>query len=182
MEQDDTQPADLARDTAVTRLEPAPGWYTAALPPSWNYLTPSGGVLMTVALRAMQAEVPDLRPVSATALFCSPVPHGPLEVRVEVLRRGRVAAQLRAALSSSQAPGPGLAGSATFARELPGPDGDFVAMPADLPGPAGLVPDEHEHQGWIPKFMRNFDVRTALGHRHWTEEWAPSPPRHARWY
>ena len=44
---------DLARDTAVTRLKAAPGWYTASLGPEWNFVTPSGGVLMTIAMRAM---------------------------------------------------------------------------------------------------------------------------------
>jgi acyl-coenzyme A thioesterase PaaI-like protein len=82
---------------------------TADLPHAWDFRTPSGGVLMTVAMRAMQAELDDpaLRPISANTHFCSPVPAGPLEVRVEVLRRGNVAAQVRAALSSTTMPGPG---------------------------------------------------------------------------
>ena len=63
--------ADLAADTAVKRLEKAPGWYTADLPETWNFFTPSGGVLMTVALRAMRDELaqPDFRLLSATSLF-----------------------------------------------------------------------------------------------------------------
>ena len=77
---------DLAADTAVTKLRVAPGWYTANVPPHWNFRTPSGGVLMTVAMRAMAEELgdPQLRPISANTHFCSPVPAGPLEVRVEV--------------------------------------------------------------------------------------------------
>jgi hypothetical protein len=51
--------ADLARDTAVTRLDAAPGWYTAALSDAWDFRTPSGGALMTVAMRAMQQELAD---------------------------------------------------------------------------------------------------------------------------
>ena len=90
--------SDLARDTAVTRLASAPGWYTAELSDAWDFRTPSGGVLMTVAMRAMQAELadPGFRPVSANTHFCSPVPAGPLEIRVEVLRHGGAAAQVRA--------------------------------------------------------------------------------------
>src|SRR5215475_2803766 len=115
---------DLRRDTAVTRLAVAPGWYTADLPPAWHFRTPSGGVLMTVAMRAMEAELddPGLRPVSANTHFCSPVPPGPLEVRVEVLRKVNVAAQVRAALSSTTMPGPCLEVSATFGRFRDGLD------------------------------------------------------------
>ncbi len=123
-------------DTAVTRLKAAPGWYTANLPPAWNFLTPCGGVLMTVAMRAMQEELndPELRPLSANTHFCSPVPAGPLEVRVEVLRHGGAAAQMRAQLSSTTVPGPGLEVSATFGRERDGVDVIDTAPP-DVPGP-----------------------------------------------
>src|SRR5262245_56886097 len=90
-------PSDLARGTAVGPLKAAPGWYTAMLPDDWSFATPSGGVLMTVALRAMRAELSsaDLLPVSATTVFCSPVPAGPLEIRVETLRKSGGAAQMR---------------------------------------------------------------------------------------
>ena len=72
--------ADLAADTRVVSLKAAPGWYTAELPEHWNFRTPSGGVLMTLALRAMQEELadPSFLPVSATTVFCSPVPHCPV--------------------------------------------------------------------------------------------------------
>lgn len=179
------EPADLATDTAVRRLQAAPGWYTAELPPHWNYFTPSGGVLMTVALRAMQAEVPELRPTSATALFCSPVPDGPLEVRVEVLRRGNVAAQLRAALSSTKLPGPGLEVSGTFARDRQGPEGTFVAMPRDVPAPAASRPTFGKIAGVPIPFFHNFEVRTALGCQPDGDRQEPpagAGPRHARWY
>ncbi len=168
------QPADLGKDTAVHSLRSAPGWYTAELPAHWNYFTPSGGVLMTVALRAMQAEVPELRPTSATALFCSPVPDGPLQIRVEVLRRGNVAAQLRAALSSTRLPGPGLEVSATFTRDLGDdtPEGTFVTMPADLPPPAAARPMFTEPAQSPVAFFRNYEVRKAQ----------VTGPRDARWY
>ncbi len=157
------EPADLAKDTAVLRLASAPGWYTAELPANWNYFTPSGGVLMTVALRAMQAEVPELRPISATALFCSPVPDGPLEVRVEVLRQGNVAAQLRAALSSSKLPGPGLEVSATFGKKLAGPEGTFVSLSGDISRPQAARPIYYDPARPMPAFLRQYEMRDALG-------------------
>ncbi len=179
-------PCDLAASTAVSGLGPAPGWYTAELPPGWNFLTPSGGVLMTVALRAMQAELGDesYRPVSATTVFCSPVPHGPLEIRVEILRRGGAAAQVRAALSSTALPGPGLEVSATFARDQTGPE-LLAATPPEVPGPdesPSATDDEPRNPHTRAPFFRNFDVRIGQGERWWSDEWSQGPATCARWF
>lgn len=180
------QPADLARDTAVTRLRVAPGWYTADLPPAWDFRTPSGGALMTVAMRAMQEELGDaeLRPLSAHTHFCSPVPAGPLAVRVEILRHGGAAAQVRAQLSSTSEPGPGLEVSATFARPRDGVD-VIDATPPAVPPPAQcpsldvapLIAGTER-----PRFFANVESRLALGHRWWEPGWAPGPARIARWF
>ena len=179
-------PADLAIDTEVHRLEPAPGWYTASLSSHWNYFTPSGGVLMTVALRAMRAELddPSLRLLSATTLFCSPVPHGALEIRVDVLRRGGNAAQLRAALSSTELPGPGLEVTATFGRDRRGPTCAGAEFP-DLPGPEECIllgerTGDNPHMRW--PFFTNFDFRLAQGAKWWEPGWQAGPPRYARWF
>jgi len=179
-------PADLAHDTAVTKLAVAPGWYTAELSNAWDFRTPSGGALMTVAMRAMQQELadPDLRPLSANTHFCSPVPAGPLEIRVEVLRHGGAAAQLRAQLSSTSVPGPGLEVSATFARDRPGVDVIDTTPPA-VPPPdqcpslanATLIGG---HQA--PPFFENFDTRLAQGHMWWRKDWPAGPARIARWF
>jgi acyl-CoA thioesterase len=177
-------PRDLAADTAVTQLRAAPGWYTADLPPQWNFRTPSGGVLMTVAMRAMAAELADpaLRPVSANTHFCSPVPAGPLEIRVEVLRRGNLAAQVRAQLSSTTTPGPGLEVSATFGREREGIDVIDATMPP-VPMPAACAPVPAGKVGaFRPLFLENFDWRLALGAPWWTTDWSPGPARMARWF
>lgn len=177
---------DLADDTAVKRLKAAPGWYTADLPPHWNFRTPSGGVLMTVAMRAMQEELddPELRPISANTHFCSPVPAGPLEVRVEVLRHGGAAAQVRAQLSSTSMPGPGLEVSATFGRDRDGVDvldTDPPVVPApdrsrDMLSLAGGDPAQR------PAFFSNFDSRLALGEPWWMPAWTAGRARIARWF
>ena len=178
--------ADLVRDTAVTRLDVAPGWYTADLPNAWDFRTPSGGVLMTIAMRAMCAELgdPALRPVSANTHFCSPVPAGPLEIRVEVLRHGGAAAQIRAQLSSTTMPGPGLEVSATFGRDRAGIDLIDVAPPA-VPSPHEARPFD-EALGSIgrfrPRFFENLETRLALGHPWWTPGWEAGPARMARWF
>jgi acyl-CoA thioesterase len=177
---------DLLSDTAVTRLKAAPGWYTASLTDEWNFRTPSGGVLMTIAMRAMAAELddPDLRPVSANTHFCSPVPSGPLEIRVEILRHGGAAAQIRAQLSSLTMPGPGLEVSATFGRDREGIDMIDAVMPAVAP-PASARPIDRPRgslPSWIPPFFQNFETRLALGAPWWEADWTPGPARIARWF
>lgn len=180
------EPADLARDTAVTKLKVAPGWYTADLSPAWDFRTPSGGALMTVAMRAMQQELADpaLRPLSANTHFCSPVPAGPLEIRVEVLRHGGAAAQVRAQLSSTTMPGPGLEVSATFVRERDGVDVIDTAPPAVPPPDQCASFDDMpiiEGRG-RPRFFLNLESRLAQGHAWWTPDWSAGPARIARWF
>ncbi len=180
------EPRNLAEDTAVARVKVAPGWYTADLPEHWNFRSPSGGVLMTTAMRAMQQELddPDLRPLSAHTHFCSPVPAGPLEIRVEILRHGSAAAQIRAQLSSTVTPGPGLEVSATFGRPREGIDLIDV-LPPDVPSPeeapdvvqAALADRTHR-----PAFLENFDTRLALGQPWWTDGWEGGAARLARWF
>lgn len=178
--------ADLATDCAVHKLTSAPGWYTAELPDSWSFRTPSGGVLMSVALRAMRAELadPDYPLISASTLFLSPVPHGPLEIRVELLRKGGAAAQLRAALSSTALPGPGLEVSATFARRRTGPEVEGARFP-DVPMPdraASLSEDEPGNPHTYYRFFQNFDCREAEGPKWWVPGWQAGPAVYARWF
>jgi len=177
-------PADLAADSAVKRLEVAPGWYTADLPTHWSFESPSGGVLMTIAMRAMAAELGDAawKPVSATTLFCSPVPAGPLEVRVQVLRRGQSATQLRAELSSTTLPGPGLEVSATFARDREGPHVLPATMPQLPPPDACAHMDERGRLGKRWPFFANFDMRLAHGPRFWEPGAQAGDSRYARWF
>lgn len=187
--------ADLRIDTTVQRIKEAPGWYTADLPDSWNWQNPAGGVLMTVAMRAITAEIgdPAFKPVSATTLFCSPVPSGPMEVRVEIIRRGNAAIQVRAALSSTRLPGPGLEVSATYARERPGLD-LYGAEPPDVPPPgdAGLFEEQGPHRVGALPFLNNLEMRLAQGYPFWSKKFLADhpelkrkenePARFARWY
>lgn len=163
-------PGNFARDTTVNALASAPGWYTADLPEHWSFRSPSGGVLMAIALRAMEKELGDkeLFCRSANTLFCSPVPAGPMEIRVEVLRKGGAAAQVRAALSSTSMPGPGLEVSATFARDREGPDViDSEPPPVSPPNVAPVHPESEA------PFFKNFEMRFAGA--------PPNAARFARW-
>lgn len=179
-------PSDLSLDTAVTPASGSPGHYTTLLPDAWSWNLPSGGVLMTVALRAIEAAIGDAtyRPVSATALFCNPVPAGPLEVRVEILRRGNAAVQARAALRAKESPGTDLEVSATFARERPGIDLIDTAPPR-VPDPEEAPPLVEPRRSVAGRnqypFLDNFDSRLALGHIWWKPGWPEGPARYGRW-
>jgi acyl-CoA thioesterase len=174
---------DLAADSAVKHLSKAPGWYTADLSDAWNFFTPSGGVLMTIALRAMQAELddPELRPLSANTLFMSPLPSGPMEIRVEVLRRGGAAAQLRAGLSSTTLPGPGLEVSATFARTLADGPAFTAATFPEVPEPEDAPP---LITGERPAFFDNLEVLQVEGPPVFSndDDWEASDALLSRWY
>lgn len=175
-------PANLLEDTAVHPDPSAPGCYTALLSPHWNYLIPSGGVVMAVALRAMQAELPGLRPTSATAVFCSPVLDGHLQIRVTILRRGKSATQVRAGVTSERTlggGGPGLEVTATFAADVDGPDGTFVAMPDTILPVAGTPPPSVDPVLIDVPFFQNVEMRSAL-----REPWRGDArgPHEARWY
>src|SRR5215510_16550064 len=122
--------ADLAADTAVRRDPDTPGRYHTTLPDHWDFLMPSGGVVMTCALRAAVAELADpaLVLASATTIFCSPIKNGPLVSDVAVLRRGGGTAQVRVALRDGSGE-PGLEVLATFVRERKGPDVRCLPFP-----------------------------------------------------
>jgi acyl-CoA thioesterase len=176
--------ADLAADTRV-RADPAtPGRYHATLPDHWDFLMPSGGVVMTCALRAAAAELgdPALRFASATTIFCTPIKNGPLVADVVVLRRGGSTAQLRVALRDGSGE-PGLEMLATFMRDRKGPDVRGVAFPrvrslADaLPVEDASPNNPHARL----RFHHQLEYKIADGERSWQAGEAAGPARYARW-
>ncbi len=176
-------PADLAADTRVSSL--GESRYQAHLPDSWDYLFPSGGVVHTAALRAAVAELGDesLALCSTTATFCSPVAAGPLELVVQVLRRGVATAQLSIDVRN---PGSELGArvTATFARERSGPDVRGAAMPA-VRSVADALPTDRPPPPVHYRFYDQLDCKIALGERSWVEgrdEQAGRPARYARWF
>jgi acyl-CoA thioesterase len=176
--------ADLAVDTAVRRDPDTPGRYHITLPDHWDFLMPSGGVVMTCALRAAAAELgdPALRFASATTIFCTPIRNGALVVDVVVLRRGEAAVQVRAGLRDASGE-PGLEVVATFLRERRGPDVRGVPFPkvrslAD----ALLVTDGSRNNPHVHlRFHQQLEYRIADGDRFWAPDEAAGPARYARW-
>lgn len=114
---------------------------------------------MAIALRAMEVELcrPELRVVSATSVFATPIPSGPVSIRVDVLRSGRAAAQVRAELTSDTAKGAGVHVLATFAEPGEGPDAIDTAPPP-APPPESLPRVDRP----MP-FFKNIDVRMVRG-------------------
>lgn len=176
--------ADLSVDTAPRLV--SPGLYRVVLPDAWNFRNPSGGVLMTAALRAARVELgePELSVRSATTLFSSVVLAGALEISVRVIRRGSVTAQLQATLRNAGSAEPGLDVIATFGRDRDsGPsfvDAERPAVPAPLECPVlrHLTPVARHFD---PPIFHNLEVRLAHGHPWWDEAWPPGRARLARW-
>ncbi|HEY1555883.1 MAG TPA: thioesterase family protein [Kofleriaceae bacterium] len=178
--------ADLAADTAAVRT--GEGRYRVVLPDHWDYLLPSGGAVMTCALRAAEAELaePALRLASATTIFATPVHPGELACEVGVIRRGHSAAQLRVALRHVQAtePGPQVELIATFCRERKGPDVIARGAP-DLPRPA----DARSIEDGAPnnpharfRIFQQLECRLAEGGAFWQPDFTAGPARYARWF
>ena len=177
----DKAPADLRNDTEVQRVRKIPGLFTASLSDRWNYMNPCGGVLMTVALRAMEEELADprLSLLSATTLFCQAVLAGPMSIAVTILRRGETAAQVKATLSSAALPGPGLEVLATFAKDLGGPDVHGVAMPeVEKPSSSRRM----NGRGTPFPIFENIEIVPGLGDPMWTDDGTQAPAHVAYWY
>jgi acyl-CoA thioesterase len=185
--------ADLAADTAVRADPETPGRYHLTLPDHWDYLLPSGGAVMTCALRAAEAAVgsPLLRLASATTIFCTPIHTGKLVADVTVLRRGGSTVQLRVAMRHAEPPAgasaednAGLEMLVTFCRDRKGPDVRGTAFPTDVLPLADALPAEDE-QGNNPharfRFYQQLDCRIAHGDRFWSASSVAGPARYARW-
>ncbi len=185
---------DLAVDTRVTPDPDVAGRYRLALPDHWDYLMPSGGVVMTAALRAAEAAVADpvLRFASATTIFCTPIHAAPLVADVTVLRRGGSTAQLQVALAHAKPiehgegdlDNRGIVATATFVRERKGPDVIGVAFPTDVRPLADAIPTDdtaanNPHARF--RFYQQLECRIAHGDRYWTEGLVEGPARYARW-
>jgi len=176
--------ADLAADTAMHRDPEVPGRYRTTLPDHWDFLMPSGGVVMTCALRAAAAELadPTLRLASATTIFCTPLANGPLVADVTVLRRGGTTAQVRVALRDGSGE-PGLEVIATFLRDRKGPDVRCLPFPNVKSFDDAIVVERNGgHALGDPlSFHQQLEYRIADGVKFWQPDDAAGPARYARW-
>src|SRR4051794_24586027 len=70
--------------------EIAPGHYRGRVTDRWDIAqVPNGGYVLAVGMAAVEQALAGFDPVTATAHYLRPAAHGPVDVHVEVVKRGR---------------------------------------------------------------------------------------------
>lgn len=153
--------------------------YTADVHPSWDGpLTTHGGLLQAIALNAIDAEINSdnaFQPRSITCHYLRPPKHGPVDIYVDPLRRGRRFASSRATISQGGKPSISILAthSARGLEEidhwaLPAPD----VTPAPARDAARIAPEEFaagEQGGWVdfpieaPRFFQRILFSPRFG-------------------
>ena len=174
--------------TAVTPV--GDGRYVGRIDPVWNLRPlPQGGVVSAVALRAMQAELanPEERLRTLHTTFVAQVTDGPVEIDVEVLRRGRTMSHLRAEIRNEGSPR-GHVTTAVFGSSRRGFDFTDIAPPADVPRPDDCrsfrdPPPPDFDEIWVPMrfWEERVEGRPVLGHAPW-ETYEPTNSHRAAWH
>jgi acyl-CoA thioesterase len=98
-----TQAPPIGLDEA-TRLEGEDGRFSTRLDEAWEIWGPSGGYLAAIALRAAGRRAAIPRPASFYCNFLSPPAFDEVELRVEVLKRGRRSEALSVAMAQGGKP------------------------------------------------------------------------------
>lgn len=167
------------------------GRYRTTISDAWQLVVvPIGGVVAATAARAMEAELaqPDHRLRTMSVVFAGQVACGPVEIDVQVLRRGRSMSQCTATVRNPGADA-GLTAIAVFGGERRGFDFTDVAPPR-VPEPEGLrsfrdpVPpgiDFEFPRQRMPFWDVVLDGRPAIGRAPW-EAFVDGPAETAVWY
>jgi acyl-CoA thioesterase len=165
--------------------------YRVTLDPSWDLAqVPQGGVVTALAVRAMADLVanPDQTLRVAHTAFVARVPHGPLDVEVEVLRRGRSMSHLRAEIRAAGSERGHLT-TAVFGAPRRGFDFTDLEPPTKIVPPSqcrsfrASLPPEADSVGFVPLPFWEHHVEGAgmLGHAPW-EDYEPERAEHGTWY
>jgi acyl-CoA thioesterase len=165
------------------------GRFEAHVDPSWNLRPlPQGGIVTALALQAMAECLgdPSQQLRAAHTTFVSQVAHGPVDVEVEILRRGRSMSQLKAEVSNPGA-GHGHVTMAVFGRERDGFEFVDLEPPSGVPSPGECPsfrdppPPGVEVFDPMPFWNERVEGRNVLGNAPW-EEFAPGRAERAMWY
>lgn len=165
------------------------GRYRGEIDEVWNLRPlPQGGVVTALALRAMGAELDDpaqrLRTVHTS--FVAQVAHGPVEIDVELLRRGRSMSHLRAEVHNAGTDRghltTGIFGGARdgFAFTDLEPPSEVTPF-EDCPSFRNPPPPEFDTMPPMPFWDSILDGRPFLGHPPW-EDYEPDRAERGAWY
>lgn len=174
-----------------TVVEPrGEGAYRGHIDEVWNLRPlPQGGVVTAVALRAMAAELHDpaqrLRTVHTS--FAAQVAHGPVDVDVELLRRGRSMSHLRAEVRNPGA-ARGHLTTGIFGASREGFHFTDLEPPFDPPHPDDCrsfrdppPPEVVDDFGPMPFWEQVVEGFNVSGHPPW-EDYEPDRAERASWY
>jgi acyl-CoA thioesterase len=164
------------------------GRFVAELGEEWNCpFIPQGGIVAATAARAMTEALGDpsqsLR--SLSGVFAGQVRHGPVEIEVTELRRGRTMSQLRVAMRSPGADA-GFDGFAVFGAQREGYSFTDAELPEGvkppLECPSHRDPEPEEFADRVPfAFWEQIEGRPTIGHPPW-EAYEPTTSLRAQWY
>lgn len=166
--------ANLQEDT---ELEGDNGRYTAKISPDWDFWTPNGGYLSSIALRAAAQETELPQPASYYCHYLNPGVSGQAaDLTVTTLRKSRTTHAMRVEMSEE---GQSVLEALVWAIDPPGGlDYSHAQMP-DVPGPQSLrsgeeihAPDPHPFPFWM-----NLESRPVT----WTGRWDERPVMHPLW-
>jgi acyl-CoA thioesterase len=141
----------------ATALEGDDGAYSIALSDAWEIWGPSGGYLAAISLRAAGECAEIRRPASYYCHFLSPPAFGEVEVRVDVLKRGRRSESL--AVTMSQRGSPVLTALVRTASEAPGYEHQETVAPTVAPPEASELYERTRDGKPIFNFWANVTCR-----------------------
>jgi acyl-CoA thioesterase len=165
--------------------------FTTAISGTWQLaMVPQGGIVAALAVKAMERALGDptqtLRTV--TSMFAGQVAVGPVEIDVQVLRRGRSMSQLTATVRNVGAEA-GLTAIAAFGTVRRGFEFTELVMP-DVPSPEGLrsfrdpLPEGVEFEfdrPPMPFWAEVVEGRPVIGRPPW-EPFEEGPAEAGSWY
>lgn len=169
----------------------AQGRFCATISDPWMLaVVPQGGIVAALAVQAMADTLddPTQTPRTLTAVFAGQVAAGPVEIDVQVLRRGRSMSQLTATVRN---PGQdaGLTAIAAFGAPRRGFSFTDLAMP-EVDGPEGRrsfrdpLPEGVEFEFTrppMPFWEEIVEARPVIGRPPW-EPFEDGPAETAYWY
>ena len=166
------------------------GRYRGRIDEVWNLRPlPQGGIVTAIALRAMANELddPSQRLRVAHTTFAAQVASGPVDIDVELLRRGRSMSHLRAEVRNPGA-ARGHLTTGIFGASRRGFDFTDLEPPPDIPHPSECLsfrdpPPQDFEDDWepMPFWERILHGREVTGHAPW-EEYEPGRATVATWY